>query len=142
MLAWKTPGVRSHAQFLLRDIDGAESGRKPGTRGYWGDFQMGIFSDEGKAKTAAEAFKLPFFVTEREVDGQRVTVIFGGVRPGRGPHVVGVEAIDPRTGLWASVGTVGSRCDSTGPAFLTGATATSSVRPRPAGRRPTAWRDG
>lgn len=59
-------------------------------------------------------------MTEREVDGQRVTVLFGGVRPGRGPQVVGVEAIDPRTGLWAPVGTVGPRCEGNGPAFLTG----------------------
>jgi len=119
-LAWKTPGVRSHAQFLLRDIDAAESGRQPGTRGFWRDFQMGLFSHEGEAKPSAEAFKLPFFVTEREVDGQRLTVLFGGVRPGRGPHVVGVEAIDPQTGQWSPVGTVGPRCDSSGPAFLTG----------------------
>lgn len=119
-LAWQQPGVRSHAQFLLRDIDAAESGRKPGTRGYWRDFQMGLFTHDGQAKPAAEAFKLPFFVTEREVDGQRVTVLFGGVRPGRGPHVVGVEAIDPQTGRWTPVGTLGPRCDSNGPAFLTG----------------------
>jgi hypothetical protein len=56
-LAWKTPGVRSHAQFLLRDIDAAESGRQPGTRGYWRDFQMGIFTHDGQAKPAMQAFE-------------------------------------------------------------------------------------
>ncbi len=49
-----------------------------------------------------------------------MTVLFGGVRSGHGPHIVGVEAINPQTGLWTSVGTVGPRCDSDGPAFLTG----------------------
>jgi hypothetical protein len=119
-LAWKDPHTRSMAQFLLRDIDPDESGRPPGTRGFYRDWQSGLLTAAGHEKPALQAFKLPFWP---EVDGEgdrRVVRLFGEVRPGRGRQVVLVERLDPGTGAWRPVPTFGPACGGAGQhTFLT-----------------------
>jgi len=118
-LAWRDPHTRMFAQFLLQDIDPAESGRKPGTRQYYRDWQTGLFAADGKAKPAATAFKMPFWAqTEGEGDDKAV-MLFGAVRPGKGQQVVHVEKLNPESGGWESIQTYGPSCDAASPEFLT-----------------------
>jgi hypothetical protein len=107
------------AQFLLRDIDPAESGRKPGTRAYYRDWQTGLFTASGEPKPAARAFKLPFFARTVGSGDTRAVLLFGQVRPGDGPREVRVERLDPATGAWAPVTSWGGSCDMQLGAFLT-----------------------
>lgn len=120
-LAWKDPHTAMMAQFLLRDIDPAESGRKRGTRGYYRDWQTGLYDKRGEAKPAAQAFKLPFWAELREAAfGKTVVLLFGQVRPGKGARTVWVERQDPVTGAWSAIQTAGPSCgDPTRPEFLT-----------------------
>ncbi|MCW3014241.1 MAG: hypothetical protein JWO02_1333 [Solirubrobacterales bacterium] len=118
-LAWKDPDTRMMAQFLLRDIDPAESGYKRGTRQYYRDWQTGLYDAKGNAKPAARAFKLPFWAQTQGTGAAKSVLLFGEVRPGNGPRVVRVERQDPATGAWAAVRTFGATCDPDNPEFLT-----------------------
>jgi hypothetical protein len=118
-LAWKDPDTRTTAQFLLRDIDPAESGRPRGTRAYYRDWQTGLYDAHGDAKPAARAFKLPFWAQTQSFGAGSAVVLFGQVRPGSGQRVVQVERQDPATGTWSPVRTVGPTCDAQSPQFLT-----------------------
>ena len=84
-LAWKDPDTRMFAQFLLRDIDPAESGRKRGTRAYYRDWQSGLYTADGNAKPAVQAFKLPFWAQTPGRCDQQAVLLFGEVRPGTRP---------------------------------------------------------
>jgi hypothetical protein len=119
-LAWRDPGTRMFAQFLLRDIDPLEARRQPGHRRYWNDFQTGLFFADGTPKPAALAFRLPFWAELRAVGGQTVVLLFGGVRPADGRAVVRVERRPAAGGPWVPVSVSGDRCDGReGPTFLT-----------------------
>lgn len=118
-LAWKDPYTRSTAQFLLRDIDPAESGRPRGTRSYFRDWQTGLYDASGAAKPAARAFKLPFWAQTQSFGGASAVLLFGQVRPGSGQRVVRVERQDPATGAWSAIRTAGPSCDGDSPDFLT-----------------------
>jgi hypothetical protein len=118
-LAWRDPGVRMFAQFLLRDIDPAESGRKPGTRAYYRDWQTGLFTASGEPKPAARAFKLPFFARTVGTGDTRAVLLFGQVRPGDAPREVRVERLDAATGAWAPVTSWGATCDMHEGSFMT-----------------------
>jgi hypothetical protein len=120
-LAWKDPRTVMMAQFLLRDIDPAESGFKRGTRRYYRDWQTGLYDAQGEAKPAAQAFKLPFWAqTQSSGLDTRTVLLFGQVRPGRGRRTAYVERQDPVTGGWAPIVTYGSSCgDPSKPEFLT-----------------------
>ena len=119
-LAWKDPSTTMMAQFLLRDIDPAESGRKRNTRQYYRDWQTGLYDAEGNAKPAAEAFKLPFWAQTQGSGNARGVLLFGQVRPGRGARAVQVQRQDPATGAWKAIFTAGPTCTAPDdPTFLT-----------------------
>jgi hypothetical protein len=90
------------AQFLLRDINPAESGRKRGTRAYYRDWQTGLYDANGRLKPAAQAFKLPFWVEVHQVQDAKVAVAWGMVRPARGRTIVRLEQQAP-DGSWQPV---------------------------------------
>jgi len=118
-LAWKDPDTRMMAQFLLQDIDPAESGHKLGTRKRYRDWQTGLFDASGDAKPAARAFKLPFWAQTEGTGPIKTVLLFGEVRPGTGRRSVQVERQDPGTGVWEPVRTFGRSCDPQAPDFLT-----------------------
>ena len=118
-LAWSDPDTRMFAQFLLRDIDPRESGRKAHSRGYYRDWQTGLFTYDGVAKPAVQAFRLPFWAETKGTDDQRVVLLFGEVRPSTGIQTVRVERLNPQNGAWVPIDTYGPSCASQGPEFLT-----------------------
>jgi hypothetical protein len=117
-LAWRDHEVQMFAQFLLRDIHPLESGRPAGTRGFYRDWQTGLYGPDGDPKPALQAFKLPFWAEVHERDGQRVVLAWGQVRPGRGRQTVRVEQQAP-DGSWVAVRTYGESCQEGGTEFLT-----------------------
>jgi len=137
-IAWKDPHTRMFAQFLLDDIDPAQSGRTPGTPSFYRDWQSGLYDDAGNPKTAATAFKLPFWAElHGTAGGERAVLLWGQVRPGSGVQTVRVEQ---KTGpTWAPVQTWGPRCDSSDGAFYTDTTGTFE-RVVPAGTQPADYR--
>jgi hypothetical protein len=118
-LAWRDPAPRMFAQFLLRDIEPREARRRRGSR--WGDFQTGLFFADGVPKPAVQAFRMPFWA-QPEADGGSV-MLFGGVRPGRGPKIVRVERRAGSGAPWVPIEVSGEQCDGGGgtPAFVTDA---------------------
>ncbi len=109
-LAWKDPYTRSFAQFLLRDIDPRESGKKKGTRSYYRDWQTGLYDAKGQPKPALQGFKLPFWAQTHGLGNQRYTLLFGQVRPGRGARTVQVQRQNAGGG-WGAISTYGPSCD-------------------------------
>jgi hypothetical protein len=123
-LAYKDPRVRMFAQFGLRDIDPRESGAKPGAKGYWANWQGGLFTADGQPKPAALAFKQPFWAqVEPSPDNPNLSAVllFDQLRGAKGPQVVHVERQDPGTGAWVPVSVTGQGCDQ-GTEFSTDAT--------------------
>jgi hypothetical protein len=114
-LAWRDPNTRMFAQFLLRDIDQRDP-RRRGTK--WSEFQTGLFFSDGTPKPAVQAFRMPFWAQVQDAAGQPSVLLFGGVRPARGPVVVRVERRDGAVDTWHPVEVTGERCDSNGPAFI------------------------
>jgi len=143
-LAWKDPDTRMFAQFLLRDIDPANSRRSPGSRGYYRDFQTGLIDANGRLKPAARAFKLPFWAEVHEAQGARVAVAWGMVRPARERAVVRLEQL-AGDGTWQPVPSqTAGTCGDGGVEFLTDASGTF-VATLPAAGPLTlrmAWRHG
>jgi hypothetical protein len=116
-LAWADPNTRMFAQFLLDDINPAESGRRARTRSYYRDWQTGLYTADGQPKPAVQAFKLPFWAETRNVNGGSAVMLFGQVRPGKGRQVVRVER---QVGsAWVPIFTTGRNCDVRAPEFLT-----------------------
>lgn len=109
-LAQRDPNVRMFAQFLLRDIPDGRA--RPYTR-------SGLLYADGRPKPAAQAFKLPLYVTTGlSADGQTALVLHGGVRPGSGRRTVRIERRDEAADRWVPVRTSGTSCDDEA-AFLT-----------------------
>ena len=52
----------------------------------WSDFQTGLFFADGTPKPAAQAFRMPFWAQVQDAGGQPSVLLFGGVRPARGPR--------------------------------------------------------
>jgi len=94
-LAWKNPEIKSYPQFLLRDmgtVSQADAAR--GKRDY-GDWQSGLFFNDGTPKPAATSFPLALHVdctTELNKSRAKLLVIWGHIRPGSGPHPVTIES--------------------------------------------------
>ena len=89
-LAWRSPRVKMHAQFLLRDLPAnpliaATSPRR------WHDYQSGLIEVGGRPKPAFEAFKLPLWGRS----ARRGVFLFGQVRPGSGRQQVRIERLGP-----------------------------------------------
>jgi Cellulase (glycosyl hydrolase family 5) len=119
-LVQRDPHTRMFAQFLLRDIDAAESGFPKRSRRHWRDWQTGLLFHDGRPKPAAQAFKIPLHVQYTVgADGQAALMVFGGARPGDGRKVVRLERQDATTGRWTPVRTTGPACDEQAGEFLT-----------------------
>jgi hypothetical protein len=94
-LAWKNPQVRSFPQFLLQDmgkVSAADAAR--GKREY-GDWQSGLYFNDGRPKPAATSFPLALHVdctTDVSKKRGKLLVIWGHVRPGSGPRQVTMES--------------------------------------------------
>ena len=93
-LAWKNPQVKSFPQFLLQDmgkVSAADAAR--GKRDY-GDWQSGLYFNDGTPKPAATSFQLAMHVdctTDLGKSKAKLLVIWGHVRPGSGPRQVTIE---------------------------------------------------
>ena len=107
------------AQFLLRDIDPAESRHTPGTRSYYRDFQTGLYDADGDPKPALQAFKLPFWAQTVELGQTKAVRLFGGVRPGSGARTVKVERRADGDSAWGVTQTVGQSCQAGEPGTFT-----------------------
>jgi hypothetical protein len=59
-IAWRTPHVRSFAQFLLRDTLTDEAVATPGRRAF-GSWQSGLLREDGTPKPAADSFPATLF---------------------------------------------------------------------------------
>jgi hypothetical protein len=109
-LAWKNPQVKSFPQFLLQDMGKvSEADAARGKRDY-GDWQSGLYFNDGTPKPAATSFPLALHVdctTElskaaeakdkkskgaRAAKKAKLLVIWGHVRPGDGPRQVTIES--------------------------------------------------
>jgi hypothetical protein len=66
-LAWSNPRIASQAQFLLAD-GGPVRTRDKKSKGYWFNYQSGLFYQRGQAKPAAYAYSFPFVATATGVD--------------------------------------------------------------------------
>jgi hypothetical protein len=121
-LAWSSPSVRMFAQFLLRDLDPAETGAAPGSAAYWRDWQSGMLFADGRPKPSARAFLLPFWVEPvRTSAGAPAVRAFGQARGGAEgvPQVVRIERRGPG-GVWTPVEGVGEgSCGDGSAEFLT-----------------------
>jgi hypothetical protein len=74
LLAYRDPRVLAFDQFLLRDTPPQQE-YPASDRRYWSTYQTGLRFDDGRAKPALEAYKLPFM----RLKGGR---FWGMVRPG------------------------------------------------------------
>lgn len=102
-LAWRSPGVVSAAQFLLRDIEPAESGLPVGDRRRYRDWQSGVLDRTGAAKPAAAALALPFWPRLVGSGATRRLWIFAQVRRDFGPRTIAVERWDAGAEAWRPV---------------------------------------
>jgi hypothetical protein len=128
------------AQFLLRNVNPSESGRAPNTRGFYRDWQTGLYAADGSPKPALQAFKLPFWVEKHDTPTGPVALAWGLVRPGRGAQTVRLEQ-QGADGVWRGVRATGPSCADSGADFLTDATgAFVATTPAPSAGAPPAFR--
>jgi hypothetical protein len=78
------------AQFLFQDLSDPRS------------YQTGLLFPDGRAKPALQAFKLPFWAQTQEANGQSYVLVWGQVRPDRGPQSVALEVQHP-DGSWHTI---------------------------------------
>jgi hypothetical protein len=82
-LAWLDPRVRTLSQFLLRDAAPNPAFPRGSVR-YWSTFQTGLEYQNGRAKPALDAYRLPIFIpVARFSRGARIAV-WAMLRPARG----------------------------------------------------------
>jgi hypothetical protein len=86
-LAWRDPDTRMFAQFLFQDLSDPRS------------YQTGLLFPDGRSKPALQAFKLPFWAQTQQANGQDYVLVWGQVRPDRGPQSVALEVKEP-DGTW------------------------------------------
>jgi hypothetical protein len=89
-LAWRNPDTRMFAQFLFQDMSDPRS------------YQTGLLFPDGRSKPALQAFKLPFWAQAQESNGNPYVLVWGQVRPERGPQSVALELQHP-DGSWTTV---------------------------------------
>jgi hypothetical protein len=120
-LAWKNPQIKSFPQFLLQDmgtVSAADAAR--GKREY-GDWQSGLYFNDGTPKPAATSFPLALHVDCTSELGRKrgkLLVIWGHVRPGTGPRQVTMES-----------GTKGFRPAATAASLTAGTVRAASLTP-------------
>jgi hypothetical protein len=106
-MAYRNPRIASFAQFLLVD-DGPLKQYKPDDPRYWGSFQTGLITLQGKHKPSYNSFKHPISVSPAQVRrGHRVRV-FGQLRPAADGQKLSAQVQFARRGgkAWATVATV------------------------------------
>jgi hypothetical protein len=109
-LAWRDPGTRMFAQFLLRDSP--QKAGRAGSRKGWSGYQTGLYYADGRPKPAAQAFRLPFWAQRIALDPHTV-MLFGQVRaPHSGAQWVQVEQLGADGRSWGPVTTVKPTCAS------------------------------
>jgi hypothetical protein len=140
-MAWQDGDTRMFAQFLLRDVNPAESGRAPDTRGYYRDWQTGLYAADGSPKPALTAFRMPFWIERHETPAGPFALAWGLIRPGHGPQTVRLEQQGP-DGVWRDVRASGPTCADSGTDFLTDATGAfvATTPAPPATAAPPAYR--
>jgi hypothetical protein len=82
-VAFRNPRIASFAQFLLVD-DGPLRQYPADDPRYWGTFQTGLVTLQGKRKPAYEAFKRPIAVSPARVRAGRSVRVFGQARTSAG----------------------------------------------------------
>lgn len=117
-LAWRQHDVPLMGQFLLRDIDPADSGFRKGSRRSFRDWQTGLYDHAGRPKPAAQAFRIPFWAQLADGGGGPVLLLWGGVRPGASRRTVRVERLVGDE--WVPIRVTNTSCGEEG-TFLTDA---------------------
>ena len=92
-LAWKNPQVKAFPQFLLKDMGTVSAEAAARGKREYGDWQSGLFFNDGSPKPAAATFPLALHVdcTTQARGKRKLLVIWGHVRPGSGPRPVTLE---------------------------------------------------
>jgi hypothetical protein len=94
-LAWKNPQIKSFPQFLLQDMGKVSSADAARGKREYGDWQSGLYFNDGTPKPAATSFPLALHVdctTDVAKKRGKLLVIWGHVRPGNGPRQVTMES--------------------------------------------------
>jgi hypothetical protein len=94
-LAWKNPQIKSFPQFLLQDMGKVSAADAARGKREFGDWQSGLYFNDGTAKPAATSFPLALHVdctTDLNKKHGKLLVIWGHVRPGSGPRQVTMES--------------------------------------------------
>ena len=112
-IAYRNPRIASFAQFLLVD-DTPLSQYKPSDPRYWGTFQSGLITLQGKHKPSYQAAKHPVDVIPRRGRAGRSLRIFGQLRtaPDRQRLGATIQFLAKGTKKWRKVKrvTVGNPC--------------------------------
>jgi hypothetical protein len=128
------------AQFLLRDVNPVESGRPRSSRGYYRDWQTGLYAADGTPKPALTAFRLPFWIERHDTPTGPIGLAWGMVRPGDGRQTVRLEQ-QGADGAWRTAPADGPTCADDGADFLTDATGTFvATTPGGSGAYRMVWR--
>jgi hypothetical protein len=93
-LAWKNPSIKSFPQFLLTDMGTVSATDAARGKREYGDWQSGLFFNDGSAKPAATSFPMGLHVdctTMLSKKKRKLLVIWGHIRPGSGPQPVAIE---------------------------------------------------
>jgi hypothetical protein len=94
-LAWKNPQIKSFPQFLLQDMGTVSAVDAARGKREYGDWQSGLYFNDGTPKPAATSFPLALHVdctTDVAKKRGKLLVIWGHVRPGTGPRQVTMES--------------------------------------------------
>jgi hypothetical protein len=105
--AYLDPRVASMAQFLLVD-DGPLTQYKRSDPRYWGTFQTGLVTAQGRRKPAYDSFRHPIDVTPRRTRAGRRLVVFGQLRTAPAGAQPSAQIQFQRRGAraWSTVATV------------------------------------
>jgi hypothetical protein len=107
LVAFRNPRIVSMAQFLLVD-DGPNRKFPQSDPRYWGTFQTGLLTAQGKPKPSYESFKRPIDVTPRRARSGATLHVLGQLRTagGAGPIVAQIQFRALGSRKWKPVATV------------------------------------
>ena len=80
-MSWRNPRVKSVAQFLLYD-SAPNPKYSPSSFDYWDTFQTGLLLNNGTAKPAYGAYRMPIWLPVTHVRPHALVYVWGQVRPG------------------------------------------------------------
>jgi hypothetical protein len=106
-LAYRNPRIASFAQFLLVD-DGPNRSYPADDPRYWGTFQTGLITGDGKHKTAYQTFKRPISVSPSRVRRGHRLRVFGQLRTAADNQrlTAQIEFRSPRSKRWSTIANV------------------------------------